>query len=156
MAQSNGHINNLHYLKTYRKNLRSNMTPAEATLWLALKNKQLEGRRFRRQFSVGNYILDFYCPSEKIAIELDGHHHFTDAGFQKDLIRDDYLEAQGIRVLRFENETVFQNLEGILEVVKRNFKTPLDSPLQGESRFGPEEKSTSPLQGEKKRGKKWI
>ena len=93
-------LNNLKYLEQKRKYLRSNLTSAEATLWLTLKNRQLDNRRFRRQFSVGNYILDFYCPSEKLAIELDGQHHFTEAGKAYDKQRDDYLKNQGIKVLR--------------------------------------------------------
>ena len=67
-----------------RKSLRKKLTAAEATLWNLLKGKQLEGRKFRRQHSVGKYILDFYCPSERLAIELDGEHHFTDDGLAYD------------------------------------------------------------------------
>ena len=68
-------VNNLPYLKTFRKELRNNLTPAEAKFWKIVQNKNLEGRKFRRQHSVGNYILDFYCPSEKLAVELDGEVH---------------------------------------------------------------------------------
>lgn len=68
----NTQINNLPYLKTFRKELRNNLTPAEAKFWKIVQNKNFEGRKFRRQHSVGNYILDFYCPSEKLAVELDG------------------------------------------------------------------------------------
>ena len=62
-------IHNRKNLKQFRKDLRNNLTPAEATLWKAIQRSQLEGRKFRRQHSVGNYILDFYCPKEKLAIE---------------------------------------------------------------------------------------
>jgi len=65
-------LNNLPALKYFRRKLRSKMTPAEAKLWTYLKGKQLEGKKFRRQHSVSRYILDFYCPSSKLAIELDG------------------------------------------------------------------------------------
>ena len=119
---NNRDIYNLKYLKENRRNLRSNLTPAEATLWVALKNKQLGGRRFRRQFSVGNYILDFFCPSEKLAIELDGAYHFTVAGFEKDKERDHYLESKGIKVLRFENKYVFQHIEAVLEEIRKHFR----------------------------------
>jgi hypothetical protein len=68
-------INNLPHLKTFRQKLRNNLTPAEAKLWAYIKNSQVEGRKFRRQHSVDNYILDFYCPSERLAIELDGQGH---------------------------------------------------------------------------------
>ena len=69
-------LNNHPELKTFRRELRSHLTPAEARMWTYLKNKQLDGRRFRRQHSIGGYILDFYCPSEQLAIELDGKPHF--------------------------------------------------------------------------------
>ncbi len=114
-------INNQKHLKPFRKTLRSTLTPAEAKLWLCLKNKQLDGKRFRRQFSIGNYILDFYCPEQKIAVELDGKHHFTPEGRMIDDERDLFLSAQGIRVLRFENIRVFQQLENLLEEIKMNF-----------------------------------
>ena len=114
-------INNQKHLKQFRKTLRSTLTPAEAKLWLCLKNKQLDGKRFRRQFSIGSYILDFYCPEQKIAVELDGKHHFTPEGRMIDDERDLFLTAQGIRVLRFENNRVFQQVENVLEEIKINF-----------------------------------
>lgn len=131
-------INNLPHLKTFRKNLRNNLTPAEAKLWSLLKNKQLEGRKFRRQFSVTNYILDFYCPSEKLAIELDGEPHFEAAQADYDYERDLFLKHCGIKVLRFENRWVWDNPEGLLEEVKSNFGWDTDpsvlrtAPLEGE------------------------
>ena len=105
-----------------RKQLRSNGTSAEAVLWNRLKEKQLDGRRFRRQFSINNYIVDFYCTTEKLAIELDGQNHFTQAGSANDYERDQNLKAQGVTVLRFENEVVFKNIEGVLDEIKRHFK----------------------------------
>ena len=115
-------INNLHILKEKRKELRNSLTPAEATLWLSLQRSQLEGRKFRRQHSVGYYILDFYCPSERLAVELDGAHHYTEEGFLYDNERTAYLNSVGIHVVRFENVEVFRNLEGVLESIKGNFK----------------------------------
>ena len=114
-------INNLPYLKTFRKELRDNLTPAEAKFWKAVQKKNLEGRKFRRQHSVGNYILDFYCPSEKLGIELDGEVHFGDAARDYDYERKLFLEYYGIKVLRFENELVFKDLEWVLGVIKSNF-----------------------------------
>ena len=113
---------NIKCLKKYRKLLRNNLTSAEATLWKLLQKKQLEGKKFRRQHSVGPYILDFYCPSEKLAIELDGAEHFTEAGYENDLKRTAYLNKLNIRVVRFENVEVFQSLEGVLETIKNNFQ----------------------------------
>jgi very-short-patch-repair endonuclease len=109
-------------LKENRKNLRNNATPAEAFLWNYLKCKQLKGRKFRRQFSVGNYILDFYCPAEKLCIELDGADHFTSAGYQYDEVRTKYLKQLGITVIRFENQTVFDATENVLETIVSSFK----------------------------------
>lgn len=115
-------INNRPELKEYRKDLRNKSTIAEAYLWPYLKNKQLEGRRFRRQFSVGNYIIDFYCPAEKLAVELDGAGHFTPEGQEYDEERTRFLNGQGIRVIRFENKVVFEDTEGVLEGIRRCFK----------------------------------
>jgi very-short-patch-repair endonuclease len=122
VARSDGVvINNLPHLKYFRKALRQNLTPAEAKLWTYLKGKQLQGRKFRRQHSVGNYILDFYCPSEKLAIELDGEVHNTVQAAEYDKERDLFLANTGIKVLRFENKVVFQNPEGLLGEVEKWF-----------------------------------
>ncbi len=123
-------LHNIHSLKEKRRELRNNLTPAEATLWKCLQNKQLDGRKFRRQHSVGNYILDFYCPSEKLCIELDGAEHFTSAGFEYDTERTAFLNGCGIRVIRFENKLIFQSLEMVLEEIKSCFTTPAP-PYQG-------------------------
>ena len=96
-------INNISILRQRRKDLRNNLTAAEAMLWKLLKRGSL-GKKFRRQHSVGPYILDFYCATVKLVIELDGQHHFTSAGLSHDENRTQYLMQFGIRVLRFENE----------------------------------------------------
>jgi very-short-patch-repair endonuclease len=120
-------INNRLELKQNRKDLRNNLTPAEAKLWTLLKSKQLGGRKFRRQHSVGNYILDFYCTAEKLAIELDGAHHFTEDGMKYDEVRTAYLNSVGIRVVRFENRLVFDDPEFVLREVERYFLPPRPS-----------------------------
>lgn len=114
-------IHNRKNLKQFRKDLRNNLTPAEATLWKELQRNQLDGVKFRRQHSVGKYVVDFYCPSEKLAIELDGHEHFTVSGSEKDRIKVEYLNGLNIKVLRFENKEVFENLDGVLEEIKLSF-----------------------------------
>jgi very-short-patch-repair endonuclease len=114
-------LNNLPHLKTFRKTLRKNLTPAEAKLWTMLQGKQLAGRKFRRQHSVANYILDFYCPAEKVAIELDGQVHNSEQAAEYDRERDVFLAHTGIKVLRFENKVVFQNPEGLLAEVQSWF-----------------------------------
>ena len=115
-------INNRPELREFRKDLRNNSTSAEATLWLSLKRKQLDGRKFRRQFSVENYIIDFYCPSEKLAIELDGAGHFTSSGAEYDEERTKVLNTHGINVIRFENVEVFERLESVIDDIKGNFQ----------------------------------
>ncbi len=107
--------------KKFRRHLRNNLTSAEATLWKYLKNKQLDGRRFRRQFGVEKYVLDFYCPAEKLSIELDGNYYYTEHGQVHDVQRDQLLNQLGIKVIRFENQEVFENIEGVLEEIKINF-----------------------------------
>jgi len=117
-------IHNRKELKQFRKDLRNNGTAAEATLWNYLKKSQLEGRKFRRQHSVGNYILDFYCPAEKLCVELDGIHHYTEEGVAYDAERTTYLNSLNIRVIRFENKLVFDDIEYVLEEIKSQFTTP--------------------------------
>ena len=93
---------------TERRLLRTNGTKEEAMMWKVLKNRQVSGVRFRRQFSVGAYILDFYCPELKLCIELDGAGHYNSEGLRHDYVRDKYLSELGIRVLRFENRAVLK------------------------------------------------
>lgn len=128
-------LNNLPHLKSFRKELRNNLTPAEAQLWTMLKGKQMDGRKFRRQHSFAHYILDFYCPEERLAIELDGQGHFEATQAEYDRERDWFLETFGIRVLRFENKWVWDNPDGLIEEVKSYFgKQPpkSSSPYLGE------------------------
>ena len=90
-----------------------------------LKGDKLLGTRWRRQFSVGPYILDFYCPSLKLAIELDGALHYTDSGYHHDSVRENFLSDLGIEVLRFENKTVWNGQEAIIESVTRKIEERL-------------------------------
>jgi very-short-patch-repair endonuclease len=113
-------LNNLKTLKPQRKHLRNHSTSAEATLWNYLKNSQLEGRKFRRQYSIKFYILDFYCPSERLNIELDGQEHFEGYGLVQDEKRDEFLKSLNIKILRFENKQVFENIDWVLNEIKRH------------------------------------
>ena len=111
--------NNLKELTTIRKELRNGSTAAESTLWLSLKGRQVEGMRWRRQFSVGPYILDFYCPQLRLCIELDGAQHYTMQGGENDLLREEWLlREHGIRTIRFENKDIFINHEGVIEYIR--------------------------------------
>jgi very-short-patch-repair endonuclease len=102
----------------HRRSLRKNATVAELRLWPHLRGRSLDGFRFLRQFGFGGYILDFYCSKKKLAIEIDGQHHGTDSGRAYDEIRSKYLAATGVRVLRFWNSEVMENLEGVLERIR--------------------------------------
>lgn len=114
-------IHNRKYLEPYRKNLRNNGTSAEAFLWKFLQRSQLAGRKFRRQHSIGNYIVDFYCPKERLIIELDGEIHNRPDIQEKDKIRTTYLESLHFKVIRFENKMVFEHLDSVLKDIKEHF-----------------------------------
>jgi very-short-patch-repair endonuclease len=114
-------LHNLNRLKARRRTLRASLTPAEVRLWSYLQNGQLQGRKFRRQHSVGPFTLDFYCPAEKLAVERDGASHDTEGAMARDEARTEYLAQVGIRVLRFENRDVMQNPDGVLAEISRNF-----------------------------------
>jgi len=109
-------------LKDFSRKLRSNMTDAERLLWSKIRGKQLKGYQFYRQKPIGNYIVDFYCPKANLVIELDGGQHYGTMGKQKDTIRDDYLGKLDIKVLRFSDRDIFENLTSILEVVWSSLK----------------------------------
>ena len=104
----------LPYMKEIRKELRNNLTTAEAYFWLYVQNKQLLGRKFRRQHSFGSYVVDFYCHSEKLVIELDGAAHYTSQGMEYDEARTLFLESLGLTVVRFENKDVLAHIESVL------------------------------------------
>ena len=113
------YIHNERNKKTLRQTLRNNATSSEAILWRALKAKQVDGLKFRRQFGVGPYVIDFYCPEIRLGIELDGGVHKTSYTHEYDEMRSRFLAENGIRVLRFDNEVVFNNVEGIIEAIKK-------------------------------------
>jgi very-short-patch-repair endonuclease len=97
------------------------MTPAQIRLWQALKRSQLAGRKFRRQHSMGSYVLDFFCPAERLALELDGSAHDSAAANDHDERREAFLSSLGIEVVRFENRDVMDNLEGVLAQILARF-----------------------------------
>ena len=108
---------NIASMKYLRKTLRNNGTPAEGKLWSILKNKQVENLTFRRQFSIGKYILDFYCPTLRLAIELDGNGHNQWLSPELDYERDNTLSEQGVNTLRFENRIVFEQPDEIVNSI---------------------------------------
>lgn len=121
MSNPEDRIHNKKSLKGIRRQLRHHGTPAEAALWSLLKSSQLCGRKFRRQHSVGPYIPDFYCPAEKLAIELDGEIHNDPLRHEYDSERETYLLEQGITVVRFENRQVFEQTEVVLQAIAWHF-----------------------------------
>ncbi|MBT3877981.1 MAG: endonuclease domain-containing protein [Candidatus Scalindua sp.] len=113
-----------------RQYLRKNMTKAEIILWSKLKGKQLKGLKFRRQHGINNYVVDFYCPESRLAIEIDGGVHYYNSRVTYDKQRQEEIEALGIKVLRYTNNDVVKNLEDVLnDIIKTT--TPLSPPSQG-------------------------
>jgi very-short-patch-repair endonuclease len=113
------------YTAAARK-LRKNPTKAENLLWQKLRNRQLEGSKFRRQQPVGPYILDFVNFEKRIVIEVDGGQHAILK--DKDKKRDAWLNAEGFEVMRFWNNEVFENLDGVLQVIRSKLTTPSPDP----------------------------
>src|SRR5947207_444852 len=104
-------------LKAYARELRKNLTPAERILWSELRGRRFAGFKFRRQQIVGPYVLDFYCSNAKLSIEVDGETHLGNEMY--DANRQIWLEQEGIKVLRFWNTQVFDELEPVLEAIFR-------------------------------------
>jgi very-short-patch-repair endonuclease len=101
----------------FARRLRKDQTDAEKLLWSILRSRQLLGLKFRRQHSIGPYILDFYCHDYNLCIELDGGQHYTKEGQKEDEARAVLLAKRGIHILRFSNVDVLKNLEGVLLTV---------------------------------------
>jgi very-short-patch-repair endonuclease len=97
------------------KKLRANTTPHERILWRALRELPTDGTHFRRQAPIGPYIVDFFCPAKRLIIELDGGHHNEDETAHRDRERQEWLENEGYRVVRFWNSEVTADLEAVLE-----------------------------------------
>ena len=100
------------------KELRKCLTPEEAILWTQLKAHKLNGSKWRKQHPIGPYILDFYCANAKLCIELDGQGHYTFHGSREDNIRTQFLNSKGIRVIRFENRLIWDNLQEVVDIIK--------------------------------------
>jgi very-short-patch-repair endonuclease len=104
-------------LTTVARSLRRNATSAERRLWQGLRREQVAGFRFRRQVILAGFIADFACFEARVVIEVDGATHGTDEEVARDIARSATLAAQGYDVLRFTNDDVFHNLDGVLETI---------------------------------------
>ena len=109
-------------LEQRAKELRQEATPAEQVLWNALQSRRLDGHKFRRQHPVGRFILDFYCAKSRLCIELDGEIHEQQR--ERDMARDTTLLSHGIITLRFTNEQVFTDLDGVLQAIRAAASRP--------------------------------
>ena len=98
------------------RRLRSNLTDAEQLLWARLRRKQIDGMRFRRQVPISSYVVDFYCHEARLIVEVDGGQHAEQ--IERDAARTRELEALGFHVIRFWNDDVFENMEGVLERIR--------------------------------------
>ena len=122
MAKENKRIHTKKELSERRRELRQKMTAAEAFLWNHLKSRKLDGKRFTRQHSIGNYIVDFYCASERLILELDGEVHQSPNAMEYDAKRTSYFEGLSYKVIRFENKMVFDNFQSVVMEIRDNFK----------------------------------
>jgi very-short-patch-repair endonuclease len=116
MPDQNGDV----LAKERAKSLRKNMSEAEKALWYALKDRRIDNCKFRRQFSIGAYIVDFVCLEKKLIIEADGGQHNSNSYDRK---RDGWLKEQGFEVLRFWNNDILQNLNAVLEKIQDRLKS---------------------------------
>ncbi len=102
-------------LRRLRQELRNQATPAEHKLWYFLRGRNLLGFKFRRQHSIGRYILDFYCLELRLGIELDGGHHFAPEQMTKDAERSAWLRHFRLKIIRVPNDEVMNNIDGVVE-----------------------------------------
>ncbi|CAI2719701.1 endonuclease domain-containing protein [Nitrospina watsonii] len=110
-----------------RQKLRRETPPAERLLWSRLRRKQLNGYKFRRQYGIEEYVVDFYCSEACLVVEIDGPTHFNDVAEQQDPVRQQRIEKLGITVLRFTNDEVYRNMEGVLTKILERLDAPASS-----------------------------
>ena len=120
MSEHKRGIYNTAERKARRRKLRNFLTAAEAVLWTYLKKAQLDGKKFRRQASIGPYIVDFFCPKCRVIVELDGARHFGPTAGEYDDRRTKYLEERGLKVIRFENKRIKKDVKSVLEEIRES------------------------------------
>ena len=112
-----------------RRSLRSNMPSAEKLVWARLRGRQVENCKFRRQYNIGGFVVDFYAPELKLAIEIDGESHAGDDAQAYDAERQTFLESKGTCVLRFTNQQVYEELDGVVVAIAsaiKNWRVKID------------------------------
>lgn len=102
--------------------LRNNQTPQERKIWTIIRNRQFFGYRFLRQYCIGSYIVDFICREKKIIIEIDGGQHNQSSDIEYDIQRTEYLNSKGYKVIRFWNNDIDKNLDGVYKRLKQEFE----------------------------------
>lgn len=112
-------------LKDLRRELRKNSTDAEVIFWNCVRNNKL-GVKFRRQFSIGEYITDFCCSDKRLIIELDGSQHYYEKGLEYDKIRDTYFKKLNYTVMRFSNSDIMKSLDGVIMKIQEYLKNTTD------------------------------
>ena len=122
--------------KEKRRHLRNNQTFCEKIVWMNLRRKQICGERFLRQFGIGKFVVDFYCPRLKLAIEIDGDSHFENRdAVEYDKWRQKLIESLEIKIIRFTNVEVNQNINKVISAIDKNVReiqnnmNPSRSPL---------------------------
>jgi len=107
-------IFNRHSELEKRRILRARMTIEEKILWERISNRKLKDCKFRRQYSIGPYVVDFYCPAKKLAVEIDGVIHESEINTEYDKERDDFIGSLGIKTIRISNEEIRSNLNSVI------------------------------------------
>ncbi|MBT5808715.1 endonuclease domain-containing protein [Candidatus Uhrbacteria bacterium] len=115
-----GKVYNQHIQNDFRKKLRNEPTKAEFILWQELKGSKL-GYKFRRQHGVGAYVIDFYCPALRLAIEVDGDTHFEPVDVERDMIRTRFITERNIQLVRVNNVDVYESIDGVIELIQQQF-----------------------------------
>lgn len=123
-----------HYPVELARKLRKESTQPEAILWQQLRNRKLRNLKFKRQHRIGRYIVDFYCRELKLAVELEGGVHEIPDQKEHDAVRFEELQTRGLRILRFKNEEVLNNLDAVL--IQISNLTPLPLSQFGRGRRG--------------------
>jgi len=117
LGEGKGEVEVMKAIKNITRALRKNQTPWESRLWRVLRNRQVNNLKFRRQCNIGPYIVDFCCYEKKLIVELDGSQHLGSENRGRDQERDSFLRDKGFQVIRFHNNEINENLEGVVETI---------------------------------------